>query len=226
MLKSKFNGYSADGHRTMFKGKGGGKDRSAQIEAQRQARIRAATDAINRTFANANRQALYDEQKQAVYDLNMRDLRQQQAEAERANRFALARTGLLGSSVDVGTHDELQKAWAEGEMQSIAAGDAAAAQLMANDENQKQSLISLASTGIDTGTAAASAANALNANYQAALGARAGSSLGDLFGHIGGAYMTAQVQKALQNGYVPPYALESDPYKQNSTRNTNQGTYS
>ena len=52
------------------------------------------------TVTPETREKLYGEQEQAVYDLNAKDVNDQYADAERANRFGLARNGLMGGSAD------------------------------------------------------------------------------------------------------------------------------
>lgn len=68
-------------------------------------------DKINKAIANGElftgvetvkpenkREKLYDEQRQAVYDINAKDVNRQYGDAEKANRFGLARNGLMGGS--------------------------------------------------------------------------------------------------------------------------------
>lgn len=123
-------------------------------------------DKINNAIANGelftgyetvtpenSREKLYDEQQQAVYDLNAKEVNDQYADAERANRFALARNGLLGGSSDVESNAKLQEKTNEGLIKATALGQQAASDLRTADEQSKQSLISMAQSGIDTGTA-------------------------------------------------------------------------
>ncbi|MBK5570094.1 hypothetical protein [Ensifer sp. SSB1] len=142
---------------------------------------------------NTNRQQLYDQQKQAVTDLNRREVDRQYTEAERSNRFALARNGLLGGSADVDSNADLQRRTNEGIMQATALGDQAASDLRTADERTRQGLISLAQSGIDTGTAQQTALAGLNANSQAAEGARGGATIGNLFSDLSQAYLANQV---------------------------------
>ena len=151
----------------------------------------------------ANRQALYDEQKQAVTDLNKREVDRQYTQAERENRFGLARAGLLGGSADVDSNAELQRRTNTGLIQSVAAGDAAAADLRTQDERTRQSLISMAQSGIDTGTAQQTALAGLNANSQAAAGARGGATVGNLFDNLGTAYLQNQTNQGMMMGGLP-----------------------
>jgi hypothetical protein len=193
---------------------------SLAMEQDRQNRIKAATKAVNAVFADAGRQKLYDEQKQAVYDINAKSVADQYEDAERANRFGLARSGLLGGSAEIDSIADLQEKNNEGLMKAVGLGDAAASDLKKADEGAKHTLISLAQTGIDTGTAANMALNNLNANQQAAAGTRAGSSLSGLFGDMSQAYLTNQYLKGLQAG------IYNSQQQQAGYTNSPQKTYS
>lgn len=168
-----------------------------------------------------SREKLYREQKEAVYDVNAKEVNRQYENAERANRFGLARSGLLGGSADIDSNATLQEKTNEGLVQSAAAADAAAANLKLQDERSKQSLISMAQSGIDTGTAQQTALAALNANAQSALGERGASSLGNLFGDLSQAYLQNQYMKGSQNGWM--YGAQ---YPNMSTQKTHGGTLS
>ncbi len=147
-----------------------------------------------------NRQQLYDQQKTAVFDLNKRDVDRQFKEAERATRFGLARSGLSGGSEDIDAKARLQDINNEGLIKATGLGDAAAADLRTADERSRQSLISMAQSGIDTGTAQGMALRNLDATAQSAAGNRAGASIGDLFGGLGQAYMMRNGLQGMQAG--------------------------
>ena len=200
MIFSKHNGYGPDGLRTCYKGGSASKD-AERMEQERQARINAAVSTINNVFANSNRDSLYDEQRSSVYDINAKDVNQQYADAERANRFALARNGLLGGSANIDSNARLQEKTNEGLVKAGGLADSAVSDFMAADERAKQNLISMAQSGIDTGTAQSMALNNLNANAQSAAGASAASGMGSLFDNMGQAYLTRQLLNGSQNGW-------------------------
>ncbi len=147
------------------------------------------------------REKLYDEQKQAVYDINAKAVGDQYEDAERTNRFGLARNGLLGGSTDVDSNARLQERTNKGLVQAQALGEQEAGKLRTADEQSKASLIAMAQSGIDTGTAQQMAAQQLASNAQTALGARAGSTLDNLFSNMGQAYLSNKLGQAVQNGY-------------------------
>lgn len=150
-----------------------------------------------------SRQRMYDQQRTAVYDLNRMDVDRQAAEAERNNRFGLARAGLLGGSVNVDSIGDLDRRTNEGLMRAGGIADQASADLFAADEKTRANLISLAQSGIDTGTAAQQALQGLSVNAANAAGARAGATVGDLFGSMSQAYLLGQQYKGMQSGMNP-----------------------
>ncbi|MFM8899157.1 MAG: hypothetical protein ACKOF9_04305 [Burkholderiales bacterium] len=146
------------------------------------------------------RELMYENQRDAVYDLNKREVDRQATEAERMNRFGLARTGLLGGSVNVDSVADLNRRTNEGLMRAGGIADQAAADLKTADERTRSNLISLAQSGIDTGTAASQALNGLEVNAANAASARAGSTVGDLFNDLSQAYLMRQQNLGRQSG--------------------------
>lgn len=192
--------------------KGGGSDRAAKLEAQRRAIAEAARNAIMQQFANVGREELYEDHRNAVYDLNRQEVDRQAEEAERANRFALARNGLLGGSVNIDANEELNRRTNEGLMQAQGLADDAAASLRTQDENTKQSLLSMANNGINAAQASQLATEGLKANLQNAAANEAVSQVGNLFGDMQNAYLYNQAVKQNANLYNPYYAQQQkDP---------------
>ena len=159
-------------------------------------------DKINKAIANGElytgyetvkpenkREKLYGEQRQAVYDINARDVNRQYGDAEKANRFGLARNGLMGGSADVDSNARLQEMTNEGLVKAGGIADNAASALRTADESARQSLISMAQSGIDTGTAQQMAQQQLESTSQRAQGERSGASVGNLFGNLSQAYL-------------------------------------
>ncbi|WP_050466364.1 hypothetical protein [Herbaspirillum chlorophenolicum] len=203
---------------------GGGDDGGArEMENQRQQRVADATNRISQIFDSANRDALYGQQKQAVYDLNTQDVNRQFGEAERANRFGLARAGLLGGSADIDSNAELTRRTNEGLVKAAGIGDQAAADLQTSDERARQNLISMAQSGIDTGAAGQLALQQLDANTANASSARSGATVGNLFGDLANAYLYGQQQKGVQAG-LAPYTNFQPGVTNGNTRSSYGGT--
>lgn len=163
-----------------------------------------------------DRSNLYSEQKQAVLDLNKMEVDRQAQEAERANRFGLARAGLLGGSADIDSNQEINRRTNEGIMRAGGLADQAAAELKSADERTRSNLISMAQSGIDTGTAAELALQGLSANAAQAAGARTGATVGSLFGDLASAYLMNQITQGRSQVPGMPYQQQwsvSDPRK-------------
>lgn len=179
------------------KGGGGGTD-AAEIERQRQERAQLAIDAVNNIFDNANREALYQNQRDAVYSLNAQEVERQAREAERANRFALARNGLLGGSVDIDSNEELNRRANEGLSKAGGIADAAMSDLQTADENTRNNLVSMATAGTDATTASQLAASGLQQNMDAARSNASVATVGNLFNDIANAYLYQNLGKYVQ----------------------------
>lgn len=182
------------------KGGDGGAGDARAMEEERQARIKKATASINNIFNTGNRDALYTDQRGAVYDLNSQDVNRQAAEAERMNRFGLARAGLLGGSADIDSMADINRRTNEGLIRAGGIADQASADLRASDEQTRANLISLAQSGIDTGTASQMALQGLKANAANAAGARGGATVGSLFNDMAQAYLYNQQQQGRASG--------------------------
>lgn len=163
-----------------------------------------------------NRENLYKEQREAVFDLNSNEVERQAEEAARMNRFGLARTGLMGGSVDIDTNADLNRRTNEGLLRAGGIADASAAELKTQDERTRSNLISLAQSGIDTGSAATMALQGLGVNADQAASQRAGASIGGLFNDLSQAYLYNQAGKgranaSIQNPYAQPNYGVSNP---------------
>lgn len=201
------------GHLVPHKGGGGGTD-AAEIERQRQERAQLAIDAVNNIFDNANRDALYQGQRNAVYQLNAQEVERQAREAERANRFALARNGLLGGSVDIDSNAELNRRTNEGLSKAGGIADAAMSDLQAADENTRNNLVSMATAGTDATTAGQLAASGLQQNMDAARSNASVATVGSLFNDIANAYLYQNLGK-----YVQGVGTSRVPYATTQTSN-------
>ena len=194
--------------RKLFGGGSGGGDSSAdymaQVERERQRKIAEATAAVNRAFNMTDRQALYDDQRDAVYALNTAEVERQAEQAARQNKFALARSGLLGGSADVDSQAELNRRTNEGLMNAAGIADDAAAALRKSDETTKQNLLTLAQNGISANDAGQLASSQLANNISSAAADAAAAKIGNLFGDLGYGYMYGnQAQNAIaQNDYL------------------------
>ena len=181
-------------------------------DAENKRRILAATNAINSIFDNARREGPYAQQRNAVYQLNADEVNRQAAEAERANRFALARAGLLGGSADVESVGDINDRTNKGLLRAQGIADDSAASLKTRDENTRQSLLSLANQGIDANAASTMATNQLNSNLSGAASDKAAASVGSLFNDMAQAYLTGTAANQAANTLARQQALYQKVY--------------
>lgn len=199
--------------RRLWKGGDGGAGAMRAQEEERQRKVQAAVDAINAKFgvgsgqdvedARILRETQYADLSGAVRDTAMRDLDRQYSAASRRNTFGLARAGLLGGSADAEAGGELATLYGEGKLRAEQAGQGAASELRSTDERTRQNLISLAQSGIDTGTAASMAAGQMGAAADLARSQAASANVGQLFDNMSQAYLQNQMLRARYPAGLP-----------------------
>jgi len=182
--------------RRLYKGGDGGAGQMRADEVERQRRVQEAVDTVNATFNGQGRRAMYQDIQNATRDVAVRDLDKQFTQANNQNLFGLARAGLLGGSVDAESSGDLATRYGEGQIRAAAAGQGAAADLQSVDEKTRQNLVSLAQSGMDTGTAASMAAGQMAAAADTARATSQAATVGRLFDDMGQAYLTNQQLKA------------------------------
>ncbi len=188
--------------------------------------LKSPTEAVESIWVDGDpsnsREKLYNDQKTAVYNLNKAEVDRQAKEAERKTRFGLARVGLLGGSEDVDAAAENDRRTNEGLLRAGGIADQAAADFRAADERTRSNLISMAQSGIDTGTAAQMALGGLKANADSMAEARAGATVGGLFNDLSQAYLMNQVLAGKNSGANAGYGQQW--YGVSNPRQTSQGT--
>lgn len=155
---------------------------AAQQETARQANISKNVNQIDQTFAS--RQPQYDQYLNAQRGLYQTELGRQQGIAGRNQKFALARSGLTGSSVAADQGNELGREMAQGSITAEQKAQGNLASLESQDNAEKLQLTSLAQSGADIGNAATQSADAMRANLGTAMAGSTASGLGDMFGGV------------------------------------------
>jgi hypothetical protein len=151
----------------------------------------AAVAEPNRTA----REAQYTDIAGAVRDTAIRDLDRQYGKASQKNKFGLARSGLLGGTADAEAGGELSTLYGEGRLKAQQAGMGAASELRSADEQTRQRLISMAQSGLDTGTAGSLAADQMSAAAGVARSQAGGATVGRLFDDLSQAYVSNELAK-------------------------------
>lgn len=155
-----------------------------RMEQQRQAAIKGTQARVNQVFNSPERAGDISNFVGAMRDYWGQDLDRQKAETDRQLRFAMARGGLMGGSVNRDTQKEFGEQYGRGLLDVERRALGAGAELEAADQDARARLISLATSGLDATTAASQAAAALRTNLAAGKSAAQAGGLGDAFGNF------------------------------------------
>jgi hypothetical protein len=161
-------------------------DVAARMEMERQERIRESQGRINQVFDNPRRARDIADFVSATRSRLTDDLNRQNTDATRELKFSLARGGLSGGSVNVDQNRRLGDEYNRGLLNVEGRAQGAGAQLEAADQNMRAQLIQLATSGLDSTTAASQAAAGLRSNFENARSQTSADQLGDQFATIGG----------------------------------------
>lgn len=153
-----------------------------QAEAQRQAAIRATQGAVNNVFDSPERAADIADYVGALREFHTADLDKQKANTDRQLKFALARGGLTGGSVQVDKQHEVAQDYTKGLLTVDQKARGAGAALESADQDARARLISLATSGLDATTGAQMAASSMRANLEGGRSAAQLQGIGDAFG--------------------------------------------
>lgn len=189
-------------------GGGGGNDvakQQAAEEAARQAQIAAATDRINAIFDDPSRTAEYNKLASDTTAYYMQDLNKQKAINDRNMRFALARGGQIGGSVQTDEAKNAGEDYLRGVVEASRRGQAAGAALRGEDEQERANLIALAQSGMSMSQASQAATSALQANLQSQQATATANSLGDAFGDFADLYQRSKDAADTRRGYLYGY---------------------
>lgn len=167
-----------------------------QMEQQRLAQIRQGTEAANRIFDSPERQAQYDDYLAANRDQFFGELERQMAEAERQNRFAMARSGLVGSRQQIDAGRDLGEAYNRGVVDSDRLAQRSLASLRASDEDSRRAIIQMVQAGADATTASSAAMRQMQTNLSGARADMNASALGDVFSGFADMYRRSRERDA------------------------------
>lgn len=196
---------------------GGGGSNNAQEQAdrnerERQAQIASSTASINRIFDDPARQAQYDKLTADTTQFYTDDLNQQNEDAQRKLKFALARSGNTGGSLQVSQGQRLGEDYEKGLIEASRRGQAAGASLRSSDEQTRSNLIAAAQAGLDATTAGSQAASSLRANLDSSRADATANMLGDSFANFADLWRKSQDDKAYRQQFRNGLSLYSPMY--------------
>lgn len=194
-------------------GSGSGKAVQAQqqADANKAAQIKSSTAAIANAFNNPTRNADINNMQSATKQLYQTSLDKQYGDAGRNLKFALARNGQTGGSTSVDQNANLNTDYDNGILKITQAANAAGARVRAADSNTEQGLISLAQSGLDSGTAATQALTGMQQNIAGERAAADPTAVGNLFGSLSDFYTNSASQKAYNDANKQTGALYGNP---------------
>lgn len=154
---------------------------ATELEADRRRQIQNAIGAIDFAFDAPTRERQYQDYANALRTYYSQELDRQKADTDRATRFALARSGLVGGSADVDTRSRINEQYLRGVLDAERAVQGSVADLRGADEQARLNMIQLAQSGMDASTAAQRAAEVMQSNIAGALPRAQAQGLGDVF---------------------------------------------
>jgi hypothetical protein len=176
-------------------------------EKERQAAIRQGTAAVNQAYDNPQREKDIGDFLAANRQLYFDELNKQNVDNTRQLKFALARNGQLGGSVQVDAGRRAGEAYQQGVLTAEREAASAANNLRAADEDNRRSLLAMVQSGLDATTAGARASAGLRTSLE---GARAGmkvDALGDVFGSFSDLYKRSRESAAERRARSDAQAL-------------------
>ncbi|MGH8173940.1 MAG: hypothetical protein ACREPX_12425 [Rhodanobacteraceae bacterium] len=180
-------------------------------EAERQQQIAASTGAINAIYNDPKRQAQYDKLTSDTQKFYLTDLDKQKATNDRKLKFALARNGTIGGSVQTDQSRHLGEDYMRGVVEASRRAQSAGADLRSADEQSRMQLIGMASAGLDATTASGQATRSLQNDLLSSQAGATAGGLGDMFGDLSDIYRKSEDQKALRAGQKYAYNTTYQP---------------
>lgn len=193
-------------------GSNNAQQQAEQNERERQAQIASSTASINRIFDDPARQAQYDKLAGDTTAYYTGDLNRQNEVAGRQLKFALARSGNFGGSLQADQGQKLGEDYQKGLIEASRRGQAAGADLRASDETTRMNLIAAAQAGLDATTAGSRAASSLRSNLQSSQAGATANQLGDAFSNFSDLWRRSQDDKQYRTQFKNGMSLYSPMY--------------
>lgn len=160
--------------------------RAAQREEARRQAIQQQTQAaVNAAYTNPGRQADIADLVSATREFNMGDLNRQKADTDRQLKFAMARGGQTGGSIQLNQGKRVGEEYGRGVLKVDSLARSAGADLEARDQEDRQRLIQLATSGLDATNAAQMAQSGMRSALQSGMSTSMVGGLGNVFGGFG-----------------------------------------
>lgn len=146
------------------------------------------------------RENAYEKNRTDVFDFNKSKLDDDFSKSDRELRFELARSGLFGGSVDTDDRAKQNLAYDKGAIQARSLSDDAASKYRGADEQSRLEVINQIQSGVDSGSAIASAQRGLEIAADKAAASATGNAIGNVFSDAGLLYQDRQRQLGQEQG--------------------------
>jgi hypothetical protein len=163
-----------------------------EAEAKRKAEITAGQKRIEGIFSSPERQQQYEDFISSQRGYLQSDLDREHRENVRKTKFATARSGLSGGSVDVDRGRLLSETYLRGVGEAENRAQNAGAELRSQDQSSKQQLFSQLLGGADATTAAQNAAQMMRNNAILAKQDSTFNAFDSLFGDFGSIHKSSR----------------------------------
>lgn len=155
-----------------------------RAEQQRQDAIKGTQTRVNQVFDSPERAADISDYVNSLREFYGEDLNRQKTTTDRELKFSLARGGLIGGSTQNDQQAEKGRLYARGLLDIDRKALGAGAELESADQDARARLISLATSGLDSTTAASQASAAMRTNLQSGQSTARAQGIGDIFGSL------------------------------------------
>ena len=163
-----------------------------RAEAERQANLTAAQRRIESIFGSPQREQQIQDFVGSQRSYLQSDLDRTHGDNQRELKFATARSGLSGGSVDVDKNRRLSELYLRGIAEAERRAQNSGAELRSQDQASKQSLMASVLSGGDVSTAAQNAAQMMRTNATLAKKDVGVNAFDTLFGNLGGYYKNSR----------------------------------
>ena len=176
-------------------------NQTAAVEADRDARTKLVRGQIDTVFDSPKRQAQHAQFGESLRGYLGSQLGRKQTDAVRNLKFALAKQGLTGGSVDVDSGRRLGEEFSDAAIGNERTVAGEVAQLRSQDEQQRNALKAMASSGMGLTEANRRASEAAQQGLATAdYGARV-KGIGDVFADTAATYKAINERAAMRSGY-------------------------
>lgn len=159
--------------------------RAQEAEDKRRADIQATQNRIEGIFGSPEREADIQDFISATRGYNQQDLDKTKQKNDRGLKFALARGGLAGGSVDVDQNKNLSDAYLRSAVESERMAQGAGNSLRSADQQAKMSLFSQALGGLSMGTSVNNSLEAMRNNVDFAKNTQSEGNFDSFFSEFG-----------------------------------------